>query len=86
MNWWGTRKVGVRLPQKREFKLPWREAGTPDHHDDRVDSDQWVVNKELSRWEEGFDPLVAACCGLVVGMGLRVKVSLKRVEVLGIGL
>ena len=25
---------------KREFKLPWREAGTPDHHDDKVDSDQ----------------------------------------------
>ena len=25
---------------KREFKLPWREAGPPDHHDDKVDSDQ----------------------------------------------
>ena len=25
---------------KREFKLPWREAGPPDHHDDEVDSDQ----------------------------------------------
>ena len=31
---------------KREFKLPWREAGPPDHHDDTVDSDQKVVNKE----------------------------------------
>jgi len=25
---------------KREFKLPWREAGAPNHHDDKVDSDQ----------------------------------------------
>jgi len=25
---------------KREFKLPWREAGPPHHHDDEVDSDQ----------------------------------------------
>jgi len=29
----------------RGFKLPWREAGPPNHHDDKVDSDQWVVNK-----------------------------------------
>jgi len=35
-----TRKVDVRLPGKREFKLPWREAGPPNHHDDKVDSDQ----------------------------------------------
>ena len=33
---------------KRESKLPWREAGPPNHHDDKVDSDQQVVNKELS--------------------------------------
>ena len=32
----------------REFKLPWREAGPPYRHDDKVDSDQQVVNKELS--------------------------------------
>ena len=25
---------------KRECKLPWRETGPPNHHDDRVDSDQ----------------------------------------------
>ena len=25
---------------KREFKLPWREAGPPNHHEDKVDSDQ----------------------------------------------
>jgi len=25
---------------KREFKLPWREAGPPNHHNDKVDSDQ----------------------------------------------
>ena len=33
---------------KREFKLPWREAGPPYHHGKEVDLDQWVVNKELS--------------------------------------
>jgi len=29
------------------LKLPWREAGPPNHHNDEVDSDQYVVNKEL---------------------------------------
>ena len=24
---------------KRGFKLPWREAGPPNHHDDKVDAD-----------------------------------------------
>ena len=39
----------------REFKLPWREAGPPNHLDDKVDSDQQVVNKELSLLRvEGF--------------------------------
>jgi len=37
---------------KREFKLPWREAGPPNHHDDKVDSDQQVVNKELYLWTD----------------------------------
>ena len=35
-----SRKVGVTLPEKSEFKLPWHEAGSLDHHDDIVDSDQ----------------------------------------------
>ena len=35
---------------EREFKLPWREAGPPNHHDDKVDSDQLVVKKGLSLW------------------------------------
>jgi len=30
----------MRGTWKREFKLPWREAGPPNHHDDKVDSDQ----------------------------------------------
>ena len=25
---------------KRGFKLPWREAGPPNHHDGKVDSDR----------------------------------------------
>ena len=33
---------------KREFKIPWREAGPPNHLDDKVDSDQRVVDQELS--------------------------------------
>ena len=28
---------------KREFKHPWREAGPPNHHDDKVDSDREEV-------------------------------------------
>ena len=33
---------------KGEFKLPWREAGPPNHLDDKVDPDQKVVNEEVS--------------------------------------
>ena len=29
-----------RATWKREFKLPWREAGPLNDHDDKVDSDQ----------------------------------------------
>ena len=25
---------------EREFKLPWHEAGPPNHHNDKVDADQ----------------------------------------------
>jgi hypothetical protein len=39
---------GCKATWKREFKLPWREAGQPNHHDVTVDSDQRVVNQELS--------------------------------------
>ena len=34
------RKIDVRLPEKKEFKPPWRKAGPPNHHDDKVDSYQ----------------------------------------------
>ena len=49
--------MDIRLPGKgnpykatwkREFQLPWREAGPSKHLDDGVDSDQYVVNKEVS--------------------------------------
>ena len=30
---------------KRMFKLTWREAGPPTHHDAQVDSDQEVVDE-----------------------------------------
>ena len=40
-------------------KLLWREAGSPNHHDDVVDSDQWGVNKVLSLWQTfGKDVIV----------------------------
>ena len=41
-------RVLTPLRPLQGFKLPWREAGPPNHHDDKVDSDQYVVNKELS--------------------------------------
>jgi len=33
---------------KREFGLPWREAGPPNHNDDKMKSDHQAVNKECS--------------------------------------
>ena len=33
---------------KRKFKLPPREAGPTNHHDNEVDSGQWDADKELS--------------------------------------
>ena len=36
------------LPGKGNSNYPWREAGPPKHHEDKVDSDQQVVDKELS--------------------------------------
>ena len=36
----GTCEGRYKATRKREFKLPWREAGPPNHHDDKVDSDQ----------------------------------------------
>ena len=33
-----------------EFKLPWREDGPPNHHDDKVDSDQyrWALTRSAT--------------------------------------
>ena len=44
---------GYKATWKREFKLSWCEAGPPNHLDDKVDSDQWVVNKERSLYRLG---------------------------------
>ena len=33
---------------KREFQLPWREAGPLNHHEDLEDSDQEVFNQKVS--------------------------------------
>ena len=37
--------VDIGLPKKK-IKLPWREACPPNHHDDRVDSDQEVIRQK----------------------------------------
>jgi len=41
------RKVDIRLHGKGNSELPWRKAGQPSHVVDVVDSDQYVVNKEV---------------------------------------
>ena len=33
---------------KRGLQFPWREAGPPNYLDDKVDADQYVLNKEPS--------------------------------------
>ena len=40
--------TGGKFELSWEFKLPWREANPPNHLDDQVDSDQYVVNTHLS--------------------------------------
>jgi hypothetical protein len=44
----GVQEGRCKATWKIEFKLPWREAVSPNHHDDKVDSDQKVVNEERS--------------------------------------
>ena len=41
-------KLDVKAIWEKEFKLPWRETGPPNHLNDEVDSDQEVVNREFS--------------------------------------
>jgi len=41
--------VHVVMNDRRvDVKIPWREVASPNQHDGIVDSDQKVVNKELS--------------------------------------
>jgi hypothetical protein len=60
---------------KTEFKVPWREAGPLDHHDDKVDSDQQGVNKELSRCQLRHQ--LQFCYNLVV---MKVTISVAAVR------
>jgi len=64
-----------------EFKLPWREAGPLNHHDDEVNSDQKVVNQKpclsqhlsrVSRVDSTFliDGVVRSNSGLSPHIGL----------------
>ena len=47
------KEADVGLSMGIAGKLPWREAGPPNHHHDKVESDQWVANKELSLCSQG---------------------------------
>ena len=49
-------QVDVRLPGKGKFKIPRRETGPPNRHDDKVVSGQQVVNKELYFYEPRDEP------------------------------
>ena len=53
------RKVDVRLPGKGNPNSHGARPGPPNHHDDEVDSDQWVVNKEFSLYIEHMTFAVA---------------------------
>ena len=55
---------------EREFKLSWREAGSPNHLDDKVDSDQYVVNKELS-----LSPSARGVTRLPLSLGIQPRVG-----------
>ena len=44
----GTRKVDIKLPEKGNSNFHGARPVYKNHPDDSVDSDQWVVNKELS--------------------------------------
>ena len=39
---------------QKGIQTPWREAGPPNHHDDKVDLDQQVVNKALSLYAQAL--------------------------------
>ena len=56
-------------PLVGQFKRPWREAGPPSHHDDKVDSDLEVVHGE-----------VAAAEGLALAASRKVDVRLPVKE------
>ena len=48
---------------ERELKLPWREACSPNHHDDVVDSNQQVVKKRTLLSEDSSVAQVRADAG-----------------------
>ena len=42
------RRVPLDRPPPLPHQLPWREAGPPDHHDDKVDSDSPLVLRRVA--------------------------------------
>ena len=62
----------------REFKVPWREAGPPNHHDDKVDSDQQAVNKELSLGQVRRRAAERLVAGKIIGDELEQPVEQVR--------
>ena len=48
VKWNNSQEGRCEATWKSKFKLPWREARPPYHYEDKLDSDQKVVKKELS--------------------------------------
>jgi len=63
----------------------WREAGPPNHHDDKVDSDQQVVKKELSLCPLRPAGSLPGGCLEFGGLDVKIRVKGLRVRVWGLG-
>ena len=50
-------EVRCKATCKTEFKLPWREAGPPNHHDDKVEGRTlWGLGSSFMSASAAFDP------------------------------
>ena len=75
-----SKEVVYKATWKRDFELPWREAGPPKHLDDKVDSDQQVVNTELPLFRVSRSVFKVSWFGLVLafrGSGLNRQGSVR---------
>ena len=68
---WGEPGRQMQGQLEKGIQTPMAQDGPPDHHDDRVNSDQEVVNKGISLcgerpwvWGEGHFPVWQRCVGV----------------------